>query len=157
ELAAPNLADVTVEKIAGMISVKGSRNSHLAILGRSLGIPTVMGAIDLPWKALDGTKIIIDGHQGLVISNPSPEVLRSYKAQQQEEKILAEDLERLRDEPSVTADDHHIALWVNTGLRIDSLLSLDRGAEGVGLYRTEIPFFMQERFPSEDEQRKIDR
>ncbi|MCK9505937.1 MAG: phosphoenolpyruvate--protein phosphotransferase [Porticoccaceae bacterium] len=155
ELAAPNLADVTVEKIAGMISVKGSRNSHLAILGRSLGIPTVMGAIDLPWKELDGTQMIIDGHQGLVISNPSPEVLRSYKAQQQEEKILAEDLERLRDEPSVTADNYPISLWVNTGLRLDSLLSLDRGAEGVGLYRTEIPFFMQERFPSEEEQRKI--
>lgn len=155
ELAAPNLADVTVEKIAGMISVKGSRNSHLAILGRAMGIPTVMGAIDLPWRELDGASIIVDGHQGLIISNPSPEVLHSYQAQLQEEKILAEDLERLRDEPSVTADGHHISLWVNTGLRLDSLLSLDRGAEGVGLYRTEIPFFMQERFPSEEEQRKI--
>src|SRR5690606_7667399 len=64
ELAAPNLADVTVEKIAGMISVKGSRNSHLAILGRAMGIPTVMGAMDLPWRDLDGARIIVDGHQG---------------------------------------------------------------------------------------------
>jgi len=155
DLAAPNLADVTVEKIAGMISVRGSRNSHLAILGRALGIPTVMGAMDLPWRELDGTSIIVDGHQGRVISNPTPETLRSYEAQLQEEKILAEDLERLRDEPSITADQQPVSLWVNTGLRLDSLLSLDRGAEGVGLYRTEIPFFLQERFPSEEEQRKI--
>ncbi len=155
ELTAANLADVTVEKIVGMISVKGSRNSHLAILGRALGIPTVMGATDLPWKALEGTQIIVDGQQGLIISNPSPEVLHSYQILQQEEKLLAADLERLRDEPSVTKDNHHVSLWVNTGLRLDSLLSLDRGAEGVGLYRTEIPFFMEERFPSEEEQRKI--
>ena len=155
ELAAPNLADVSVEKIVGMVSAKGSRNSHLAILGRAMGIPTVMGAIDLPWRELEGSPMVVDGHQGIIIANPTPEVLRSYEAQLHEEKVLAEDLERLPDEPSVTADDHPIALWVNTGLRLDSLLSLDRGAEGVGLYRTEIPFFMQERFPSEDEQRKI--
>jgi phosphotransferase system, enzyme I, PtsP len=155
ELAAPNLADVTVEKISGMASAKGSRNSHLAILGRALGIPTVMGAIDLPWKELDGKQIIVDGHQGLIITNPGPATLATYQGQIQEEKILTEDLEKLRDEPSVTADGVPVSLWVNTGLRLDSLLSLDRGAEGVGLYRTEIPFFMQERFPSEEEQRKI--
>ncbi len=155
ELAAPNLADVEVERIRGMVSAKGSRNSHLAILGRAMGIPTVMGAIDLPWKQMDGKRVIVDGYQGLVISNPRPEILASYEAQLDEEKLLAEDLERLRDEPSVTADGHHIALWVNTGLRLDTLLSLDRGADGVGLYRTEIPFFMHERFPSEEEQRKI--
>ncbi len=155
ELAAPNLADVSVEKIVGMVSAKGSRNSHLAILGRAMGIPTVMGAVDLPWRELEGNQIIVDGHQGIIIANPDPEILSSYRAQRQEERILAEDLERLRDEPSHTADGQHIALWVNTGLRLDSLLSLDRGAEGVGLYRTEIPFFLQERFPSEDEQRKI--
>src|SRR5690606_28550487 len=79
----------------------------------------------------------------------------TYQAQQQEEKLLAEDLEQLRDDPSITLDGHSMSLWVNTGLRVDSLLSLDRGAEGVGLYRTEIPFFMHERFPSEEEQRKI--
>ncbi len=155
ELAAPNLADVDVEKVSGMVSVKGSRNSHLAILGRALGIPTVMGAVDLPWKQMEGTPVVVDGHQGLVIANPSEHLLTMYRAQREEEKTLTEDLEQLRDEPSVTADNHRIALWVNTGLRLDTLLSLDRGAEGVGLYRTEIPFFLHERFPSEEEQRKI--
>lgn len=155
ELTATHLADVTVEKLAGMISVKGSRNSHLAILGRALGIPTVMGAIDLPWKEMDGIAVIVDGHQGLVITNPSPETLAAYRTRQEEEALLTRDLEKFRDLPAATADGHPISLWVNTGLRIDSLLSLDRGAEGVGLYRTEIPFFLQDRFPSEEEQRKI--
>src|SRR5690606_36891938 len=145
----------SVEKVVGMVSAKGSRNSLLASLGRAMGFPTVRGAIDRPWRELEGGPVIVDGHQSIITANPDPAVLRAYQAQRQQEKILAADLERLRDVPSVTADDHHIALWVNTGLRIDSLLSLDRGAEGLGLYRTEITFFMQDRFPSEDEQRKV--
>jgi len=111
--------------------------------------------MDLPWRELEGCPVIVDGHQGVIITNPTPAVLNSYRAQYHEEQVLAEDLERLRDEPNLTLDGVHINLWVNTGLRLDSLLSLDRGAEGVGLYRTEIPFFLQERFPSEDEQRKV--
>lgn len=155
ELAAPNLADVPFENIRAMISAKGSHNSHMAILGRAMGIPTIMGAVDLPWTELDGSEIIVDGHLGLIIKSPSAEHLLAYGEVYQEERALATDLEATKDEASETLDGQHISLWVNTGLRIDSMLSLDRGAEGVGLYRTEIPFFLHERFPSEEEQRKI--
>jgi len=155
ELAASNLADVPFDRIRGMVSVSGSHNSHMAILGRAMGIPTIMGAVDLPWTQLDGVRLIVDGHQGQVISSPSPQVLRAYKTIQREEKVLAANLETIKDEPCITLDGHPFSLWVNTGLRLDSMLSLDRGAEGVGLYRTEIPFFLHERFPSEEEQRKI--
>ncbi len=155
ELAAPSLADVPVEVIAGMVSVKGSRNSHMAILGRAMGIPTIMGAVDLPWRTLENVQIIVDGNQGHLIVNPSAALLSIYEAQHREEKVLAKNLESLRDQPSVTADNQHIALWVNTGLRMDTLLSLERGAEGVGLYRSEVPFLTRTRFPSEEEQRQI--
>lgn len=155
ELAAANLADVPLEKIIGMVSVSGSSNSHMAILGRAMGIPTIMGAVDLPWTELDGCQMVVDGHQGQIITYPSEPVLRAYEALFQEGKSLARDLEVLKDEPGITADGHPIALWVNTGLRLDTMLSLDLGAEGVGLYRTEIPFFLRERFPSEEEQRQI--
>ncbi|MEH6466211.1 MAG: phosphoenolpyruvate--protein phosphotransferase [Porticoccus sp.] len=154
ELSAASFADVPLEKVAAIVSVKGSRNSHMAILGRAIGIPTVMGVVDLPWGKLEEEEIIVDGHNGQVVISASDEVRESYIQQIYEEKLLAADLEKLTDEPCVTADGHKLALWVNTGLRLDALLSLDRGAEGVGLYRTEIPFLMLDRFPSEEEQRK---
>jgi len=78
-----------------------------------------------------------------------------YQAIYNEECALQADLEILRDEPAETLDGHRIPLWVNTGLLTDALRSLERGAEGVGLYRTEVPFMMRDRFPSESEQRKI--
>ncbi|UTW44765.1 phosphoenolpyruvate--protein phosphotransferase [bacterium SCSIO 12696] len=155
ELAAPMLADVPHDKLVGMISVRGSRNSHMAILGRALGVPTVMGAVDLPLLEVDGCELIVDGHQGRVIAHFTPALRVSYEQQRYEEQLLAANLEQLRDQPCVTCDDQRVGLWVNTGLRIDTMLSLDRGAEGVGLYRTEVPFLMHERFPSEEEQRKI--
>lgn len=154
ELSAASFADVPLEKVAAIASVKGSRNSHMAILGRAIGIPTVMGVVDLPWGGLEGDEVVVDGHNGQVVVCPGDELREAYSQQIYEEKLLAADLEKLSDEPCVTADEHKIALWVNTGLRIDSMLSLDRGAEGVGLYRTEIPFLMLDRFPSEEEQRK---
>ena len=71
---------------------------------------------------------------------------------QREEKILAKDLEKLRDVPCITPDGFPFSLWVNTGLRQDTLLSLKSGAGAVGLYRTEMPFSLRSSFPTEDEQ-----
>ncbi len=155
ELSATAFADVPVEKITAMVSVQGSSNSHMAILGRAMGIPTVMGAVDLPWTEVDGAELIVDGHRGQVVTWPTEEHKAVYIHEMEEEKLLAEDLKVLQDAPCITCDDSSIALWVNTGLRLDAKLSLDRGAEGVGLYRTEIPFLMQDRFPSEEEQRQV--
>ena len=155
DLSAASFASVPIEKIIAIASVKGSRNSHLAILGRAIGIPTVMGAVNLPWSNLDGKEAIVDGHNGNIIISPGSELRKTYQEQVLEEKLLAENLEKLTDEPCETTDGHKVSLWVNTGLRIDSMLSLDRGAEGVGLYRSEIPFLMLDRFPSEEEQRKF--
>jgi len=64
-------------------------------------------------------------------------------------------IESLRDEPCVTLDGRRMPLWVNTGLMVDVTRSLEQGAEGVGLYRTEVPFLLRDRFPSEEEQRQI--
>jgi phosphotransferase system enzyme I (PtsP) len=114
-----------------------------------------MGAVNLPWSNLDGNEAIVDGHSGNVIVSPSADLRKTYQEQVSEEKLLAESLEKLADEPCETSDKHKVSLWVNTGLQIDSMLSLDRGAEGVGLYRSEIPFLMLDRFPSEEEQRKF--
>lgn len=153
ELAAPHLADVPFENIRGIISVRGSHNSHVAILGRAMGIPTIMGAVDLPWKEMEGANLIVDGYQGQIIYAPTEPLLKFYEGVYQEQRSLTRELEAMKDEPNETADGHRFRLWVNTGLQLDTILSLDRGAEGVGLYRTEVPFFLLDRFPTEEEQR----
>ena len=155
ELTASMLGEVPREKLVGMVSVRGSSNSHVAILARAMGIPTVMGASDLPYTQIEHASLIVDGYSGYVHYNPTPEVSEHFRALLEEDQALSQGLEALRDLPSETRDGHRMPLWVNTGLMADVARSLDRGAEGVGLYRTEIPFLLRERFPSEEEQRII--
>jgi len=155
ELTPAMLGEVPTDKLRALVSVKGSSNSHVAILARAMGIPTVMGAVDLPYAQLEGKELIVDGYRGLLFSNPNDELRDQYQAIYEEEQALAEDLEGLLHQPAETLDGHRIPLWVNTGLITDAVRSLDRGAEGVGLYRTEVPFMMKDRFPSESEQQEI--
>ena len=155
DLSASALADIPINRLVGIVSIKGSSNSHMAIVGRALGVPTIMGAVDLPWAELEGHELIIDGFSGDVISRASRNTRRAYLQRQREEKQLSKDLEKLRDIPCVTPDGMPLALWINTGLRQDIALRLKSSAEGVGLYRTEIPFLMRSSFPTEDEQTEI--
>lgn len=155
ELTASMLGEIPKEKLVGLVSVEGSSNSHVAILARAMDIPTVMGAVDLPFMQLDGRPIIVDGYRGAVYSDPNEHILKHYMAIDLEEQELFKGLEALKDLPCETNDGYRLPLWVNTGLMADVVRSLERGAEGVGLYRTEVPFLMRDRFPSEEEQRSI--
>jgi phosphotransferase system enzyme I (PtsP) len=155
ELTPGMLVEVPKAKLKGLISVKGSGNSHVAILARTMGIPTVMGVVDLPYNQLDGREVIVDGYKGEVISNPSDQLRNRYLETIKEQDQLIQGLEGLKDLPCETADGHRVHLWVNTGLMSDVMQSLDQGAEGIGLFRTEVPFLLSERFPSEQEQTDI--
>ncbi len=149
------LANIPADMLRGIVSVRGSGNSHVAILARALGIPAVMGAVDLPIVSVDNQPLIVDGFYGEVFANPSQQFTEQYQMLANEEREFTEELDKLKDLPSVTRDGWRVRLWVNTGLPGDISRSLDRGAEGVGLFRTEVPFMTQDRFPSEEEQRLI--
>lgn len=155
ELTASALGEIPRERLAGLISVRGSGNSHVAILARAMGVPTVMGAVDLPYTRLQDVELVVDGYNGAVHLNPGPEIRARFQALVDQDLAVSRDLESLRDLPSETIDGVHLPLWVNTGLMADVTRSLEHGAEGVGLYRTEVPFLLRERFPSEEEQRQI--
>ena len=155
ELAPADLAAVPRDRLAGFVSVKGSGTSHVAILAEAMGVPTVMGVEELPAQLVDGIPIIIDGFQGSIITYPSKQQLAYYRNVAKEEAMLVEGLEELKDKRCITPDGHRTRLWVNTGLMGDVARSLDRGAEGVGLYRTEVYFMMNDAFPTEEEQRLI--
>jgi len=155
ELSPAMLAEVPEGRLAGMVSVLGSSNSHVAILARAMGIPTVMGAVDLPYSKVDGIELIVDGTRGEVITNPGKVLREQYLQLAEQERQLSAGLDVLRELPCETTDGHRIPLWVNTGLLADVVRAQERGAEGVGLYRTEVPFMIKERFPSEKEQMAI--
>ncbi|WP_299182194.1 phosphoenolpyruvate--protein phosphotransferase [uncultured Neptuniibacter sp.] len=152
ELTPAMLGEVPSEKLVGLVSVHGSSNSHAAILARSMGIPTIMGAVDLPLTRIDGRELILDGYSGRIYVQPGEDLLNAYRDIVKGEQEQAAELEGIKDLPAETSDGYRMPLWVNTGLIADVARSLDRGAEGIGLYRTEVPFMIREFFPSEHEQ-----
>ncbi|MFU8814212.1 MAG: phosphoenolpyruvate--protein phosphotransferase [Pseudomonadales bacterium] len=155
EVTASMLANVPPENLKGIVSVRGSGSSHVAILARALDIPAVMGAVDLPLNDLDSEPLIVDGFYGEVFLNPSPGLITNYQTLIDDEREFASELEDLKELPCVTLDGWRVELWVNIGLSGDISRSLDRGAEGIGLFRTEVPFMTKDRFPTEEEQRVI--
>jgi phosphotransferase system enzyme I (PtsP) len=155
EITPATLAEVPEGYLVGVVSAQGSANSHVAILARAMGIPVVMGAQGLPLVDIDNQELIVDGYYGQVYVTPSASVRHEFEALVKEEQELDVELRALRDLPAQTTDGHHVPLYINIGLAVDVGRSLTIGAEGVGLYRTEIPFMARERFPSEEEQRVI--
>lgn len=155
EITATMLAETPVEKLVGVISAKGSSSSHVAILARALGIPAVVGLQDMPVARMEGRELIADGYSGRVYVAPAEHIRREYERLAREEAELVAELAELRDLPAETPDGYRVPLYANTGLLSDITPSLNSGAEGVGLYRTEFPFMVRDRFPSEDEQYRI--
>lgn len=155
EINAAQLAEVPQERLIGVVSATGSRTSHVAILARALGIPAVMGATDLPVGRIDGQMVIADGYSGNVYISPPRHVRDEFQRLAKEEAALAAELVNLRDQPALTKDGKRIPLYANTGLLSDITPSLNSGADGIGLYRTEFPFMIRQRFPGEEEQMRI--
>ena len=152
EISATDLADVPSDRLCAIVSAHGSGSSHVAILAHALGVPAVMGVPNLPVKQMNGLKVIVDGYSGTAYIDPNDSLLSEYTTYFEEEAAIEQDLLGLKNEEAVTLDNHPISLYVNSGLMADHTPSLRSGAMGVGLYRTEIPFQIRDRFPSEEEQ-----
>ena len=155
ELTASALGEIPREKLVGIVSMRGSANSHTAILARAMGIPAVVGVEDLPLKQLPDRQLVVDGYNGRVYVNPHPDLLSRFEGLLAEDEALFEELAPLAEQPAATSDGHAVPLWVNTGVAADVQRAREFGAEGVGLYRTEVSFLLRDRFPSEEEQRQL--
>ncbi|MGF1614379.1 MAG: phosphoenolpyruvate--protein phosphotransferase [Gammaproteobacteria bacterium] len=155
EISVGQVAGVPVEKLIGIVCMRGSGLAHIAILARVLGIPAVMGLGNLPLGRLHGSEIVVDGYQGRIYLRPSPAIREEFQRLANEEAELSAGLVELRSLPAETSDGARITLHVNAGLLSDIPPSLASGAEGVGLYRTEFAFMVREFFPGEDEQYRI--
>ena len=151
-----DLVQVRANRLVGVVSGHGSAFSHLSLLAHALGVPAVVGVADkLPKRQLDNKQLIVDGYRGRLYVEPGKSVRKEFKRLVREERQLAKELQSFRKQPAVTLDGVRIMLYTNAGLLADLSHSLEVGAEGVGLYRTELPFMVAERFPTEEEQRTL--
>ncbi|MCW8930686.1 MAG: phosphoenolpyruvate--protein phosphotransferase [Gammaproteobacteria bacterium] len=155
DISATLLAEIAKINISGIVLKSGSRTSHVAILARAMGIPTVVGVSELPIMQLDGSQLVADGYSGKVYISPPEHIIKEYSRLISQEEELSQDLRELTDKPATTLDNVNIPLYANTGLVADITPSKESGAEGIGLYRTEYPFMIRQRFPGEEEQGKI--
>jgi phosphotransferase system enzyme I (PtsI)/phosphotransferase system enzyme I (PtsP) len=149
-----DIARYRPDQLAGILCTGGSALSHTAVLANALGLPAVMGTGEIK-DLTENSLAVIDGHHGQVILNPSEAVVREFQALEAREHSLISGLEHLKDQPAVTPDGFHVRLYANTGLLADISPGLERGAEGIGLYRSEIPFMVHDNFPTEEEQFQI--
>jgi len=155
DISAGQLAEVPLENLAGIVSASGSSSSHVAILAQALGVPAVMGVRDIPVGRLEGRLMIADGYRGSIYINPSALVREEFLRLQSQESELTEKLREISTLPSVTPDGVHIPLYLNIGLVSGVEAEVHSEGDGVGLYRTEVPFLMRENFPGEEEQMRI--
>lgn len=151
EVTATLLAEIPRDRLVGMVSMRGAVNSHAAILARALGIPAVMG-LDLPLAELDQRLLVVDGNIGELIIEPNPSVLEEYQQLIRQAKAFDALVGGESHLPSVTRDGVRISVLLNAGLSVDSESAVLDVADGIGLYRTEIPFMLHDSFPSEQEQ-----
>ncbi len=152
EISVMQLAEVPREKLVGLVSARGSNSSHVAILARAMGIPAVMGVSDLPVNRMEARELIIDGYRGRVYVSPPPSVFDEYQRLADEERALSHELQALRELPAETVDGVRIPLMLNTGLVLEQQTIGAADAEGIGLYRTELPFMVRDSFPGENVQ-----
>jgi phosphotransferase system enzyme I (PtsI) len=137
----------------GFVTDVGGRNSHTAIVARSMDIPAVVGAREASRIVTQDDWIIIDGDAGVVIVDPPPIVLEEYRFRQRQVELERARLDRLRHTPAVTLDGEPVELLANIELPSDAPGVLAAGAVGVGLFRSEFLFMNRAgRLPGEDEQ-----
>ena len=141
-----------MDKVAAIVAEHGGATSHGAIFARTLEIPSVTGVEGAMRLARPGEIAIVDGTSGRIYLSPDEGVLAEYRRAQQRFEIVAEHLDGLRARPAETRDGRRVVLSANVGLLADLRLVERHGAEGIGLFRTELLALAHRGAPPEDEQ-----
>ncbi len=152
-ISVSDIVNLTTERLAGIVCFAGGSLSHVAVFANALGIPAVMGLGDV--SVQNGELLVVDGDTGLAICSPGRSAIREYKRIISERLSLASRLQADSQLPAVTKDNVRVTLLANSGLQADVLPGLRFGAEGIGLFRTEVPFMVRSSLPSEDDQEAI--
>ncbi len=155
DLAPSDIVRLKSAKILALVTDQGTPTSHSAIMARLLGIPVVMGAGEVSKTALSGDMLFVDGNSGLIHLNPDPRAIRRYHRKMQAAESRRTKILLAAAEPAITTDGVRITMLANIVEAEEASAALKAGAEGVGLFRTEMSFLAQGRLLSEDEQYEI--
>ena len=150
-----HFALLDIDKVAAIVSEHGGPTSHGAIFARALEVPSVTGVSGIQAAARVGETAVVDGTAGTVYLSPEEGLLSEYRRAQERYAIAAEHLDALRDRPAETRDGRRLVLTANIGF-LSELRLIDRhGAEGIGLFRTELLALVHRGFPLEEEQEQL--
>ncbi len=154
-MGAAALLDYDRSRLRGLVLEEGGPTSHIAIVARALGIPSAGNVENVTSLAEHGDAIIVDGGVGQVHLRPQPDVESAFREKARLRARRQEQYRKLRDLPAVTIDGEKVALCLNAGLIVDLPHLEETGAEGIGLFRTELQFMIAERLPSASEQLEL--
>lgn len=152
EIGPSDAVHFTYKKVGGIVTETGGETSHAAIIARSMGIPAVISVENILPSVQTGDLAIIDGNTGLVFVNPKENVLEEYRKYKEEYKHYLEKLDTITELPALTSDGINIKLMANIAKVPDVGMAKKWGADGIGLFRTELPFLLSDRLLNEDEQ-----
>lgn len=152
DLTPSDTAQMDHDKVLGFATDIGGSTSHSAIMARSLEIPAIVGLGNITEIVKEEDLIIIDGDEGVVIVNPDETTLEFYQRKQKDNEMIKQELLKLKDAESVTIDGRRVELAGNIGTPENLQGVLDKGGEGIGLFRTEFLYMDKDDFPSEEEQ-----
>lgn len=153
DLAPSETVQMDKDKVLSFVTVHGSLNSHTAILARTMGIPALIGTLELHLdESLNGAMAVVDGNDGCVYIDPDEETLVQMQEKLKADKEQRELLQTLKGEKSVTLDGKNVMTYANIGDVKDLAKVLQNGAEGIGLFRSEFLYLEKETYPTEEEQ-----
>lgn len=153
DLAPSETVQMDKDKVLSFVTVHGSLNSHTAILARTMGIPALIGTLELHLdESLNGAMAVVDGNDGCVYIDPDEETLVQMQEKLKADKEQKELLQTLKGEKSVTLDGKNVMTYANIGDVKDLAKVLQNGAEGIGLFRSEFLYLEKETYPTEEEQ-----
>jgi phosphotransferase system enzyme I (PtsI)/phosphotransferase system enzyme I (PtsP) len=152
-ISVSDIVSLPSKTIKAIVCSGGAALSHIAIFANALGVPAVMGLGELTVQ--EGEQLIVNGDDAHVIVHPSEVLLEEYQKLIQERRALDQNLLDFAQLPALSLDGERVAILANSGLQADIMPGLRNGAEGVGLYRTEIPFMIRQSLPTEDDQVQV--
>ncbi len=151
DLSPADTIQMAKEKILAFVTDMGSRTSHTAILGRSLGLPAVVGLENATSSIFSGETLIVDGLYGEVVVNPDDELLRHYREKQEDYIRYRLDVIQYSNLPAETQDGFRFKIKANIEFLEEISSVISNGAEGIGLYRTEVMYLAHKELPIEEE------
>ncbi len=139
-------------RVRGLVLGEGGTLSHTVVLARAFGVPCVTGVEGIDRALASGDEIVVDGERGLVVVGPKDPVVRFYETQREALATAARRLERFRTAKGASADGRRIEVGANVGTVEEAAAAFENGAEGIGLFRTELMFLDRDEPPTEEEQ-----